>query len=97
METTDIHELFEKHNEEYLRFERVQEKYSQRPDLHALILLDKIIPGGRDIISGAENDECFISIDPEELIAAATEEQIIDLIRCGLLYSGDYEYLYFFA
>ena len=59
-------ELFEIHDEEFLRFDRVRNKTSNRPDLHAFILLDKIIPDTVDIVSGAKHDEIFLGIDLEE-------------------------------
>jgi hypothetical protein len=83
----NIEELLEKHEEEYLKFDKVKEKKTNRPDLQALLILDSIIPSNRDIISASEHDEFFLDIDLEVLAAKATEEQIIDLIRCGVRYS----------
>jgi hypothetical protein len=54
--------------------------------LHAFNLLDKLVPGTRDMISAAEHDEIWLEVSPEELAKVATEEQIIDLIRCGVRY-----------
>ncbi len=45
--------LYEKYEDEFLRFERVENKFSQRHDLHAFILLDKIMPSGYAMISDA--------------------------------------------
>lgn len=71
-------------NSEHLEFDRIKNKFSQRPDLHAFILLDKILPSDHDIISCAEHDEIYLNPNLEELAAVITEEQILELVRCGV-------------
>lgn len=83
----NIEELFEKHEGEYYKFDKIKEKKTNRPDLQAFLILDSIIPSDCDIISASEHDEFFLNIGLEVLAAKATEEQIIDLIRCGVRYS----------
>ena len=90
-------ELYEKHREEYLRFDRVENKKSNRPDLHAFILLDQLVPGNTDIIAASAHDEFFLATDPEELSRVATEDQIIELIRCGVRYSSCHDSLSMFS
>jgi hypothetical protein len=86
-------DLFSKHSdEEYIEFERVKKRRSNRPDLHAFMLLDEILPGKKDIVGAAEHDQVFLSIDCRELAKVITEEQIIELLRCGVGY-GDYDCL----
>lgn len=75
--------------EEFLRFERIKDPLSKRPDLCAFILLDRLVPGVSDIVSSSEHDEFFLSIDCEELAAVATRDDIITLVRCGVRYSDD--------
>lgn len=82
MTSDQITELFEKHNDEYLKFSRIENPPSKRPDLCAFIKLDQIVPAKTDIVSAAEHDEIYLSPALEEL-GAATEEDIIYLIRCG--------------
>lgn len=77
-------DLFDTHNDEYITFERVVTKRSQRPDLHAFLLLDELVPGDRDIIACGEHDEVYLSIDVEALAAVVTEAQVIELVRCGV-------------
>jgi len=91
--TVNIAAIFqdEKYNDEYLKFEKVETKFTTRPDLHAFILLDKLIPGSKtDIISAAEHDEIYISTNLDKLAEVITEEQCVDLIRCGVRYSEDH-------
>lgn len=92
----NIGEIFNNYQDEYLEFEKIENKFSNRPDLHAFILLDKIIPGDSDIVSYSEHDEFYLSIDTDELAKFATEEQIVDLIRCGVQYNDSEDCLYMF-
>lgn len=92
-----IKEILEKHDDEFLKFKHVQNKLSNRPDLHAFLLLDKLVPGDRDIVMSAEHDQIWLAVDPIELENAATEEQIVDLCRCGIIYDEDTDSLFLFV
>jgi hypothetical protein len=86
----ELRELFEKHSEtQYIQFERVETKRSNRPDLHAFLLLDELVPGDRDIIACGEHDEVYLSIDEDELAAVVTKAQVIELVRCGVRCDGN--------
>lgn len=89
MTTEELEELFQKHDEEFLKFERIPQITTQRKDLHAFLLLDKLVPFPADIVSCAEHDEIFLSVRLEELAAVINEEQVIELIRCGIRTDGD--------
>lgn len=94
----DIHDLFERHNDEYLKFDRVDERMSDRPDLCAFLLLDSILPGSsRDIVCAAEHDVIYLDTDCEELAKVATEDKIITLARCGVLHDRETDSLFMFA
>lgn len=81
--------LFERHSDdEYLKFDRVQNKRSNRPDIHAFLLLDSLVPGTRDMVSSAWHDEIALDVDPEAVALAATEDHVVELIRCGVRYDG---------
>lgn len=95
MTSDELQALFETHDDKYTKFEEyVKNPLSKRPDLHAFLLLDKLVPGDRDIISASEHDEFYIDIDLEELAEKITEEQVIELIACGAIYSSEYDCLY---
>lgn len=81
----DIEATFEKFNDDYLKFKDVEVKLSSRPDIHAFILLNQLVPGDSDMISAAEHDEFYLDVSPDELAKVATEEQIRDLVRCGVM------------
>lgn len=76
--------MFDEYEDEFLKFDRVQNKLSNRPDLHAFLLLDQLFPGTRDMVSGAEHDEIYLDVDEDELREKATPDQLRDLHRCGV-------------
>lgn len=82
---------------EFLKFERVENKLSKRPDIHAFLLLDQLVPGDRDMICSASHDEIWLETDLEKLAAVAEPEHIRDLVRCGVRYDRDNESLCMFA
>ncbi len=82
----DLKQFWEANDGEFLKFERVENKRSKRPDFHAFLLLDELVPDprGRDMVSGAEHDQIWLQPEPEDLLEAATLQQLIDLHRCGV-------------
>lgn len=78
-------------------FDSVINKSSKRSDLHAFILLDKLIPIKQDIISAAEHDVVYLGVDIEELAKVITEEQIVELVACGVSYDSSIDCLYMFV
>ena len=85
----DVEAMFEKHANEFLKFRRVENKLHARPDVCAFLLIDKLCPGTEDIVVVAEHDQIFLSADVEDLAKAATEEDIVTLIRCGVRIDDD--------
>lgn len=83
-----IKDRFEAVNDDYMKFELVTNKLSNRPDLNAFVLLDSLFPGDRDIVSAATHDEIFLDIDDDH-IESLTDDQIADLVRCGVMFSDD--------
>lgn len=81
-------DIFKKHNKDYLKFKRVESKKTNRPDLHAFLLLDELFPDNKDIVSAASHDELWLSIESED-IEKLTEDQILELTRCGIRYDED--------
>ena len=92
MNIEELQELFEKHNDRYLKFEEVvSNPRSKRPDLHAFLLLDSLCQGDDDMISASEHDIFYLSVRPEDVCEHITEDQVIELIACGVMYDGEYE------
>lgn len=93
----DLNDRFEQFEDEFLKFERIENPRSKRPDLHAFLMLDEIQPGDRDLISCSEHDEFFLDIDPEAFAEKVTDDQIRDLARCGIRYDSSLDSLCMFA
>lgn len=88
---SQIQDWFVKHEDEYLKYEDIlpERRLHNRDDINAFLLLDKLVPGKLDMVASACHDEFYLDISPEDLEGVATEEDILDLIRCGVLYEGD--------
>lgn len=89
----DLKQFYDDHDDEFLKFDRVLNQMSSRRDVHAFQLLDILVPVKDDIVSCAEHDQIWLSVDVEELLEAASEEQLLDLHRCGVWYDDDVESL----
>jgi len=89
---------FEKADDEYMKFEKVSPKLSNRRDLHAFMRLDQWFPSDRfdDLISAAEHDEYYLDIPIDQLVTL-TEDQVVELSRCGVQFDASLECLSLFA
>ena len=93
-----LKDLFDRHADaEHLHWERVTNRRSQRPDLHAFLLLDALQPGDGDIVSGAEHDTFYMHTNIEKLADVITEDQVVELLRCGILLDPLGDFLYSFC
>jgi hypothetical protein len=94
---TRVPSLFQKHALEYRHFERVQNPPSPRRDLCAFLLIDKLVPDQNESIINdtSENGDSFVYLNlyPHQL-ENFPEEQIVDLIRCGVSYNEYSGHLY---
>lgn len=98
MTRDEMVDVFQKDtSDEFLKFDRVENKLSQRTDLHAFLLLDKLVPDKRDIVGGACHDEIYLGIDSRKLAEVVTRDQLIELIRCGVRWSDESDSLCMFA
>jgi hypothetical protein len=83
----NLRETFDRLKDEYIKFDRVEEKLHPRPDMCAFLLLDKLAPGRvREMICAAEHDEIWLDVDCDLLAQSATESDILMLTRCGVRY-----------
>lgn len=94
-----LSEMFGKHKDDHGGFNLVENKLSNRQDLHAFLLLEKLCPfsHSKRIIGSPSDDEIYLSIDCDELEEAITDEQVLELVRCGIMYDEQYECLTMFA
>lgn len=95
-----LEERFEKFNNDYLKFEKIESPLHRRPDLCAFLLLDSLSnasTAGKDIISAAEHSIIYLAVDMEDLASRITDAQIHDLTRCGVSYDSENDCLMMFA
>jgi len=91
--------LFEKHSDdEYIEFTRLPKdlRVSSRKDLCGFILLDKLVPGKFEIVSSAEHDKIWLGVEIDDLAGVATEEDVKNLLRCGVRMDSSVESLAMF-
>ena len=79
-----LRERFDRYEDEFLRFEKVENPRHPRPDVCAFLILHDLAPDKGDMVSGAEHDEIFIDVSPDALDAAASDADILTLVRCGV-------------
>lgn len=90
MTENQLEELFEKHSDEFLEFERIENPKHTRSDLCAMLMISEIqsryYPEKRfsKMISWAGHEEIYLDVDVEEISEYITKQEIIDLIRCGV-------------
>ncbi len=93
----NINDRFEAVNDDYIKFDKVKNKRSMRPDLHAYILLDELFPNpGADIVCAASHDKIWLDFESEK-INELTDSQILELTRCGVRYDKEYDSLAMFV
>lgn len=94
----DIPKLFYEHGEtEYLKFTRIKKPRHHRPDMHVFLLLDSLAPQARDIVSAAEHDEIWLTVEPADIADIVTKEEVLELIRCGVRLDEDGDYFCMFV
>ena len=94
----NLYETFEKYKGDYAKFDHVENKLHDRPDLCAFLLLDKLLPNaGRDLVCVAVYDMIYLEVDCEKLAEVATEEDILMLSRCGVFYDTETDSLAMFV
>lgn len=93
----DTEKKFEAVDSDYNNFKLVEKKRSTRPDLHAFLMLDELFPNkGVDILSAAGHDKIWIDVDSGD-IDRLTDEQILELVRCGIIYDSESDSLAMFV
>jgi predicted small secreted protein len=86
-----VQSWFETHEDEYLGYDKIPacNKPTNRSDLNAFIKLNQLLPSHCNIVQGAGRDVIYLDATLETLAKVATESDVIDLIRCGVML-GEY-------
>lgn len=85
----DLQALFDKHGDEFLNFQLIENPRHPLRDVCAFLMLHDLAPMKRVAVSYASHDQIALAAEPTLVAASATEAQVIDLIRCGVRYSAD--------
>lgn len=95
MTKDEMAEIFAHDDQIYAFRDLVENKRSNRADLHAILLLDSLDPGPNrhgyfvNVLAAAEHDEVYFCFDEDKVAEAITPEQVVELRRCGIRYSND--------
>ena len=81
-------ERFEAVNDDFLKFDRVEIKISQRRDVHVFMVLDGLFYGDEPLINWGGHDEIGFSITDEQ-VESLSNAQVLELVRCGVTYNCD--------
>lgn len=92
----DISDRFELVNDEYSEFESVQNKKSSRRGIHAFILLNELFPSSGDIVCAASHDVIYLD-NCGKTLDTLTDDQILELTRCGVMYDSENDSLSMFV
>lgn len=91
MTADDIAAAFERHSDEYLKWDRVpaERRRHCRKDIHVFLTLHDKFPSdqgerGVDIISWSSHDEYGFIVDARDK-NTLTDEDVCDLVRAGLM------------
>ena len=99
MTESKLRKLFEEYSEtsSCLDFDQIENKRSKRTDLHVFLLLDSLLPASTDIIESAEHDVIYLQASVEELAKVITEDQVLELVKCGVMIDDDSDLLAMFV
>lgn len=80
-------------------FPKVSEQLSHRRDLNGMMILANLFPEPTqlDFICCAEHDQIWFDVDINQLAERATEQQILDIMRCGIWFDSNIESLTMFV
>jgi len=92
-----VKEMFDAADNEFLKFDRIKNPRHPRPDICAFLMLHELVPGTKDMVTGARHDEISLSVTAYELEGCLTPEIAVDLHRCGVRYSEEWDCLAMFV
>lgn len=85
-----LEKMFAQSESEYRKFASVESKRSRRPDLHAFLLLDELCPSEGHMVQHASKYEIFLAPDVQKLEKVITQDQVTELVRCGVRYDAEF-------
>lgn len=97
MEFKEFKAIMSRDDDEFLKFENIEYPMSKYRDVHAFLLLEKLYPHARTMVCAAEHDQIWLAPDTRKIAKIITEEQCVELIRCGVMMDDDTGDLFMFA
>ena len=100
MRKPSIKKRFEQFEDDCQNFQAVLNPLHRRPDIAAFLLLDQLLPKhgtGACMLESAEHDIVFLDVEPKDLNRVASDDNIRDLIRCGVGYDSEIERLFMYV
>jgi hypothetical protein len=95
MNSKEIEDVFFDNHAEHGEFDRVMNKKHSRRDIHAFLLLAEILdPSEENIVGCVMHDKIGLNADIGDLEDRITEDQVIELIRCGVFLGEGYLMMY---
>ena len=89
-----IEEQFKKFgDEEFMKFECINNPQFKTPKLCGLVALEKLV--GNKIDFAAEHDKVWCAKCNRDL--TLSDEEVIYLLRCGILWDDEFEGFFFFT
>lgn len=82
-----LEERFDQFQDEFLKFERIENPPNKRRDICAFLMLDKYATDSGNIIEAADHDVIFLNFD-ESVLDSVHDDVIIYLRRCGVRYGS---------
>lgn len=89
--------VFKELQDEYLKFERIENPLHHRADICGFMKLHQLVPGTMDMVAAAEHVEIFLDVSPEALERVATVDDLVYLHRCGVRWNSDADSLAMFV
>lgn len=93
----DLEKVFEKHHNDFCEFEKIENPSCECPDICSFLLLNKLVPQEGDMITAAEHDKIYLGTDCEKLASVATDDDILYLVRCGVMLDSEFDSLSMFV
>jgi hypothetical protein len=94
LEHDEIISLFD---ETYTKnFKDIEKPLHRLPDVNLLLMLSNFFPTKTFLIGGSSHEVIYLNIDLDDL-TILSKNDILDLIRSGLVYGSDDDVFYFFS
>ena len=89
MTVDEFKNAFREYADQWLSFDDQPHKPHSRPDIAAMITLDRLDPGHTDMVVSASHDEIWFDAEIETVAKNATSRDVKLLAACKVRIDGD--------